>query len=225
MNDTTIIYYTANYAPEAFLEHIRVQILRAAEELPIVSVSQKPLSGFGKNILVPEGRSHVNIYRQALIGAKAAETQYIALAEDDTLYSRDHFMHIPSPGKFCYNKNVWSLYTWAPDLYSYKDRRTMNNLICERDLFIEAMEERFAKYPDESQIDISLWSEPGKYERQLGVTVRETEMFTSEIPNVVFSHEKALAFNHLGRRKRMGYLKAYDIPHWGRASTIAKLYG
>jgi hypothetical protein len=37
------------------------------------------------------GRSHLNIYRQILEGCKAATTKYVAMAEDDILYSESHF--------------------------------------------------------------------------------------------------------------------------------------
>ena len=111
-------------------------------------------------------------------------------------------------------------------MYSHKagGRRALLNLICERDLFIEAMEERFARWPDESKVNLSLWAEPSKYERQLGVTVREHEIFFTNPPNIVFIHETALAFGNLGKRKKHGEFRAYDIPYWGRAEDTVKNY-
>lgn len=225
MSDLTVIYYTANHISQLFARTIQHYLLGAIGELPLISVSQKPMN-FGENICVGEiGRSHLNIYRQALIGAKAAKTKYIVLAEDDILYSPGHFKYRPSNGVFAYNMSVWSIYTWVrPPIFSYKDRRVLHSMICERDLFIEAMDERFNKYPNESKVNLGLWAEPGKYEDQLGVTVRQTEKFYTAIVNVAFSHETALAFGNLGTRKKLGNLRVTALPYWGSAEQVLSLY-
>lgn len=226
-NDLTVIYYTANFISDYFAANTQNQLLKAIGDLPLISVSKKPMD-FGQNICVGDTpRSHINTYRQALIGAKAAKTKYIALAEDDTLYSPEHFNRRSSPGKFAYNFGIWSIFTWSDTpLFSHKGggRRALLNLICERDLFIEAMEERFARWPDDEKVNLSLWAEPGKYERQLGVTVRETEIFFTNPPNIIFIHETALAFGNLGTRKKLGEFRAIEIPYWGRAEEVLKLY-
>jgi len=225
--DLTVIYYTANTISDYFAANINKQLLKAIGDLPLISVSKKPID-FGHNICVGDTpRSHLNTYRQALTGAKAAKTKYLAFVEDDTLYSPEHFNHRSSPGKFAYNFGVWSIFTWSkPPLFSHKagGRRAMLNLICERDLFVEAMEERFAKHPVDDNINLSLWAEPSKYERQLGVTVREHEIFFTNPPNLVFIHETALAFGNLGKRKKLGEFRAVEIPYWGRAEDIIKMY-
>jgi len=225
MDDLTIIYYTANFISNHFQDATKKVLLEAIGQTFLISVSQKPMD-FGENICVGEiGRSAFNIYRQALIGAKAAKTQYVAMAEDDILYSADHFTHRPHDGFFAYDKNNWSIYTWVnPPVFSYKDRRTFYSLICERDLLIETLEEREAKYPNDKDKPILIWGEPGRYEGKMGVSRRNFEIFYSKVPNVVFSHETALAFDNLGRRKKMGDLKAIEIPFWGRAEDILKLY-
>jgi hypothetical protein len=188
----------------------------------LVSVSHNPID-FGQNIVVDLPRHHLSIYKQALIGAKVAKTEYIALCEDDVLYSPEHFKHRPSRGKFAYNLGHWNIYTWGDPLFTWKGRRNLGQLICERDLFIEAMEERFAKYPDDG-VELGIWAEPGKYERLLGVTVRETEEFWTNPPNVAFSHQSALSYAGLGERKRLGELRANSIPYWGSATEIRSLY-
>lgn len=224
--DRTIIYYTANTVPEQFAEKLREQLLAVKQSLPLISVSHKPME-FGQNICVGDiGRSHLNIYRQALIGAKEAKTKYIALAEDDILYSPDHFQSfIPNAQKFAYNMNVWSLYTWSdPPIFSYKDRINLSGLICERQLFIEAMEERFERWPDDKKTPIRNWAEPGKYERNLGVTTREKEVFHSNVANIAFSHPTALSFQNLGKRKALGKLRATALPYWGSAEEILRFY-
>lgn len=224
VSNLTIIYYTCNNISHDFGHATRTQLRDAIGELPIISVSHKPMK-FGKNIVVDLPRHHLSIYRQALIGAKAVTTKYIALCEDDVLYSPEHFKHRSSPGKFAYNMNVWNIQTWREPMFTQKPggRKNLSQLICERDLFIEAMEERFAKYPD-GKVNLGLWAEPGKYERQLGVTVREAEYFYTNPPNISYSHETALSFENLGTNKRLGEIRATEIPIWGTAKEAMEVY-
>ena len=231
MKDLTIIYYTSNwldtYNPY-FLANTKKQLLEAAKGLPIISVSQKPMD-FGVNICVGDiGRSHLNIYRQILIGAKAAKTKYVAMAEDDILYSYDHFhTNVPEKDTFAYNMSKWSIYTWTkPPMFSFKARLVVNSLIAKRDMLVEAMEERFNKIKGvkDEDIPISRWGDPGRCEEKLGVSVRATEKFWSTVPNVVFSHPEAFGYGNLGARKRMGCLRAFEVLYWGKAEDILKLY-
>lgn len=225
MTDQTVCYYTANFAPHGFLKRNQDQIIKAIGDRPLISVSQKPIE-FGKNICVGEiGRSHLNIYRQALAGAKEATTKYIAFVEDDILYSADHFEHTPKAGHFAYDMNIWKFYTFYwPRVFSYTDRINFNGLICERDLFIEAMEERFAKWPDDSKTPIRNWAEPSKYESHLGVTIRKRETYKAKTPSVAFYHETALSFQHLGRRKKIGINMVTELAPWGKAEDMMSYY-
>src|SRR3989338_4917546 len=148
MIDLTIIYYTSNYLDDHnpyFLANTKKQLLEAVGNLPVISVSQKPID-LGTNICLGDiGRSHLNIFRQILVGAKAAKTKYVAMAEDDILYSCDHFhTYLPEKDKFAYNMSKWSIYTWTkPPTFSFKARLVVNSLIAKRDMLVEAMEERF----------------------------------------------------------------------------------
>lgn len=215
-SDITAVYYSADTAPPEFVKVTHHTLLNALGAIPIVEV----------HLDDPAKRSHFQIYRQALQGAKQATTKYIALCEDDVLYSPDHFKYRPSPGKFAYNLAAWSIFTWTdPPMFTHKGtvRKNLNSLICERELFIEAMEERFQKYPND-EADKNVWAEPGRYENKLGVTVRETEDFYTAIPNIVFSHPTELSYAGLGKRKRVGEFRALEIPHWGKASDIVRIY-
>ncbi len=213
--DLTGVLYTAKTIPNKFYLRIVEQLDIALEGLPMVLNEIKDSSK----------RSHCNIYRQALEGAKEAQTRYIALCEDDTLYSPAHFKYRPKTKPFAYNLAYWGIYTWQdPAIFNYKGRKNLGNLVCEREAFIEAMEERFRVWPDENKVDTNIWAEPGKYERQLGVTIRETEDFYSHPPNIKFSHENELSFAGLGTRKRAGELRAERIPYWGEAAEIRSLY-
>jgi len=225
VNDLTIIFYTANYISEYFAKNVRKQLVKAIGDIPIISVSQKPMD-FGQNICVGDiGRNTFNIYQQVLTGTKLAKTKYVAMAEDDVLYAPQHFTEYrPPDDAFGYNMKKWGIFTWSdPPLFNYKHRRGMTSLICTKDLLIEALEERFTKYPDNESLPPQ-FGEPGRLDRTLGVTVRKLEEWNSSVPNIVFSHETALAYLNLGIKKKMGAERVAELPYWGKAKDIAKLY-
>lgn len=229
MPDLTIVYITANVITDYFGNNLRRHLFRASIDLPIICVSKKPMD-LGENVenIIFEGPiSHFGIYRQALAGVKMAKTKFVAIAEDDVLYSPEHFKHRSSPGKFAYNVACWALFTWKDPLFScgaFGARRNHGQLICERDLYIEAMEERFAKWPDDSKTNKEVWAEPGKYENHLGVTVRQSETFYTDPANVMFTHAEGLSFHTIGMRKRMGEMRALEIPYWGTSKKVKSLY-
>lgn len=242
MKDLSIIYYTANYLDDTnpyFLENTKNQLIKAADGLPIVIVSQKPTM-FGPNstnVVVGDiGRSHLNIYKQILIGCKAASTKYVAMAEDDILYSWEHFHsdhYLPPEDTFMYDMNKVSLFTWTkPPVYSFRhNRMVVNQLIAPREMLIEAMEERFKRLEEllakgkKVEDIIKNWGDPGRYENHLGVTVRKVDNFMCTSPSIVFTHEFAYGyqFNH-GKKKRLGDLRIIELPYWGKAEDVLKLF-
>lgn len=240
MNDLTVIYYTSNWLDTHnpyFLANTKMQLLTAIGELPMVIVSQKPTL-FGDNsvnvCIGDVGRSHLTLYRQILAGCKYAKTAYVALAEDDILYSYEHFhSKVPNGDYFLYDMNKLSLFTWTkPPMFSFRhNRMVVNQLIAPRKLLIEALEERFARVealkaqgiPEERII--KNWGDLGRYESYLGVTVRRTDTFMCTCPSIVFTHPQAYGYLNHGKRKRLGDLRIIEVPYWGRANEVLKLWG
>ena len=205
---------------------IRDQLLKSIGDTPLISVSQKPID-FGENICVGNiGRSQINIYKQVLIGAREARTKYIALCEDDCLYSPSHFTSFrPADDEFAYNFNRWGLYTWSnPPVFSNKKRIVLSQCIASRDLIIETSKERFDHFPDESKIPLYHFAEFGKYERHMGLTIRKAIRFESPEPTIMFSHPEAIGYGVLGRRKGLGSERCDDLPYWGTAREVLKKY-
>lgn len=223
MNDLTILYYTANVLKEPFASRLRDILWQAKGDYPLISISREPMD-YGQNIVVDFPRAYLSIYKQILVGAKAATTEYVAFAEDDCMYTKDHFNNFrPKEDEFAYDMSKWSIYTWSnPPVYSIKDRISNCTAIHPRKLLIEALEERFSKYPDETKIPLHYFSEFGKYENSLGVTPRKIVKFNSKSPCVIFSHPEAVGYSYLGNRKRLGGFLAYDIPTWGKAEDVIK---
>ena len=222
----TIVYYTGHSPNEVLTESVRKQLLIAADGLPIISVTQKPIA-FGENYCLGNlGFSNLSRVKQTIFGIRKARTKYIGLAEDDVFYSPDHFhVYRPVEDTIAFNLLTWSLYTWVvkEPFYSIRLRRTNTSLIAPRDLLLDALEERLHLIETEKVLNPRLFSEPGRYERNTKLKNRKTITFMSHIPNVAITHEGALAYANLGKRKRHGRIRAFDIPYWGHAKDMLKL--
>lgn len=145
----TILYYTSNRESPEFEAKIQERILEVCGDLPIVSVSQKP-SLFGKNICVGDvGHSYLNLYRQTLIGAREAKTEYLVFAEADFLYSKEYFDFKPS-GKNLYRyENDWVILTNPRFRYKYfKKPYAGGTLICKREYMIKELEQYLEGQPE-----------------------------------------------------------------------------
>jgi hypothetical protein len=143
------------------------------------------------------------------------------MAEDDTLYPPDHFneRHFPPLDAFGYNMSRWSVCTWLkPPVYSITNRLCNSNMIAPRKLLIELLEKRL-KLDKGSK----LWSEPGKHDAEYGLGKYKIHQFMTN-PTVSFIHPETLAYEFLGKRKKINPLRAYDIPVWGKVSDLMKYY-
>lgn len=209
-------------------------LLKAVGETPIVSVSFKP-TVIGKNCLNlcigEQPRSNYTIYKQILVGALEVKTKYVAMAEDDILYSPEHFAYRPSDeNTFSYDINKWSIFSWLkPPVFSYRVRKLMNSLITTKNALIETLEERYAKYPVLEKIPPKFykmyWGEPGRFENHLGITPVKTEEYSSSVPNIMFSTSEALGYLNLGERKAHNHIRSNEVEPWGTAEEVLKLYG
>jgi len=108
MTDRTVVYYTSNREAPAFEAKIQAALVRTCGDVPIVSVSQQPIT-LGTNICVGEvGHSVHNAWRQLQIGAEHATTPYICAAESDYLYPPDYFTFRPPSDAIFYCP--WPMY-------------------------------------------------------------------------------------------------------------------
>ena len=226
MENLTVIYLTENRLPKYWTEYHQKILLEAVGKLPLITVSRNPMQ-IGLNLMQTEPRSPSNVYWQILKAAKIATTDYIGIAEDDTLYPPEHFKHRPAKGRVGYNMNHWSLFTWEyrfdpRPIYSWRNRRGNYSMIAERELVIEALEERFAKYPGGTPDKIT--GEIGRHlvERNIGITLRDVEEFWTSISLVNFNHDFGMDDLQIRHQKGLGTLRSYDIPHWGRADELVK---
>lgn len=221
--DLTVIFLTNNEVPEEWMKFQNKVLLEAIDGAELIVLSRKEMNLGHINALQDKPRSLSNIYYQLLRGAKMAKTPYIAVAEDDTLYSKEHFQYRPKTPTVAYNMSHWSLFTWWEPRYSWRNRRGNYSMIGYREAVIKALEERFEKWPDGTPDRVT--GELGRpmVERNLGVSHLEAEEFETKVAIVNINHD-TVSSDVLQRkhRKTWGHIQAFDIPHWGRAEDLIK---
>lgn len=137
-----IIYYTDNSLDEEFAGLFRQRLINAAPDIPIVSVSQKPID-FGKNICIGEiGRSLITMWKQVLTALLYSKADIIYVIEHDVLYNSSHFDFTPKDDNcFYYNDNIWLVRTrdgralWKPSL-------CFSQCVCNRLILLEDIMKR-----------------------------------------------------------------------------------
>lgn len=178
----------------------------------------------GTNLIDTEKKCYFNIYMQILRGALLTKTPYVAMVEDDVLYSKEHFIQFrPKSTEVSYNRSRWSLFSWDP-IYCLRQRVSNCSLIAPTKLLIEALSERKAVWPDGAPDKIS--GEVGRpiIDKRLRVTIRNKVEWYSTTPIIQLNHQSGSDVHARKKWKKHGQLKAYDIPHWGKATNIARIY-
>jgi len=211
--DAVILYYTSNKIPDFFATNVRLELLKVTD-LPIISISQKPM-GFGyENICVGEiGASTYNVYKQILAGAYKVGAKYVFCCEDDTLYTPEHFTITPPDDTFYYNRNRWIMEGWGA--FRYRNRTTMCGCIAATELMIKTLEARFKKYPEDPKNGIP-WGEPGRVEHHYGLPKPPLFYFKTKIPIVTFNHNYGLC----RRRRSPEDIIQSDLEPWGNAVEL-----
>lgn len=152
MHNKTIIYYTASRESPEFEKQVTDGILAQSAGCPIISVSQKPMD-FGTNICVGDvGHTYLNAFRQLLIGAKAATTEYVVMAESDCFYPpTGYFDYQPTDPNVIYTyDNCWIVWQNGNDRFYHKEQ-THASIIYGREFLINMLENSFKGLPEWSR--------------------------------------------------------------------------
>ena len=219
MNDITIIVFLANKVPKEWAKFHREKLEEVIDGAPVITVSYKP-TDWGTNLIQTE-YSYKNIFLQMLRAAKIATTEWIGIADDDTLYPKDHFTHRGIEG-FHYNYNRWQLATWLPEFYFYKPKPGNGCMIATRQLLIDKMEERLKISPN---LDKPYQcKEMGTWNRWTGFSEPKHLPFFTQEPLVTFLHDYSADPASRKHNKTIYPVRAYDIPLWGKSIDLAKQF-
>lgn len=226
MDDLTIIYLTNNNLGKRWVEFQLERLHEAIDGCPITSISREPMD-LGQNLIQTEPPSCWNVYKQVLRGAYQADTEYVAIAEDDTLYTPKHFSEFrPAPDEIAYDASRWSLFAWQKDpMFSCVRKHGNFTMIGPTKLVIEALKERMDVYPNGHKV----CGEIGRpdVERKLNLTPRKLVEWWCTEPIVNVAHERGLSPTYVGvpgLKRKPGPLKAFSIPYWGSAYTIVDIF-
>ena len=226
--DITVIYLTCNLMPSRWVDFHREHLMRAVEGLPLITVSVEASGLPGIHLFQQPPFSAWQVYASILKASKLAETKYIAVAEDDTLYPARHFTDFrPKDDEIAYDMSRWSVFSWKGEDAFYSAIRKHGNftMIGPRNLVIQALEERERKYPN----GLDYAGEIGRpdVERRLAVRRNKLVEWYCIEPTVNLAHPNGLSPTYVNTPKlerKPGELKAWDIPIWGKAAEIAAIY-
>ena len=213
MEDLTIIMLTINNVPAEWAEYHKETLLEAAGNYPIIVISRIPMNWGTTNILqeVPEGlwERTCNVYSQILRGAELAKTPYVAVAEDDCLYPREHFIKFrPDLNTFAYNHTRWCMFSWARFRPFFYLMPTDANclMIAPREKLIRALK-------------------ANKITREVMHRLQEPCVaFNTLEPVLCFYHINGNDSLERSRRKRPWPIQSYHIPKWGKAKQAIQLW-
>jgi hypothetical protein len=209
-SNKTIIYVTSNRENENFEKEIRANILGNCGGLPIISVSQKPIN-FGKNICVGDvGHSYLNEFRQILIGAKEAKTEYLVFCEADFLYPPEYFQFDPPGGDLYRYNNVWLMYRHRGAIY-YQKRFSNGAQIAKREFIINELEQYLDGFPQ--------WAN-GRFKiNKEDYNGAIFQLFGGELACVSFKTGNGMTQSATSRYRKRTYL-----PYWGNAQDLFDKY-
>ena len=224
-----IIYYTDNRIGEPIIPTVQRFLLEA--DLPIVSVSLKPID-FGKNIVLKNReRSYPTMVDQIVIALENSESDYVFFCEHDCLYPKAHFEFTPPKDDiFYYNSNVWRWMFGEDTAITHKRMLPLSCLCANRELALDHYKKRQEGIKewglDKIRSREPRWArrwgyEPGtKKKRRGGFTDDDYGVWYSEHPVVDIRHPKTFSrpkitldsFKH--KPKNWQEIPVEQIPGW-----------
>lgn len=211
--ELTVIYYSSNREDPIFEGRIVENLLLVSGDLPIISVTQKPMD-LGKNIVVGDvGASGFNCFRQILLACKEAKTKFVVSAEADCLYPPDYFQFIPPKDNVCYrNSNLYVMGDHR-DFFWRKPEGATHSQIVGREFYAETLEKLFEKAPQWSVEEMNFPKERHKKED----VFNQIEYWQTPNPVIQIKTHRSLRYYTHSERKNI-----YTLPYWGSGKELRK---
>ena len=208
MGNLTIIYYSSNSEDSKFENKIIEDLKKKAGDIPIVSVTMKPLD-LGTNICIGgQPVCYSNLWKQQLIGLKAAKTKFCITAEADCLYPESYFKFTPPREDMVYMyDNIWAF--WKNRDKFWRKPSCEGAQMCGREYWIERLEsmleghEGWEPMPNPSHLVGKIFYEKGKWSGDPVITFLTGDGISTKTS---LSKEPSLT----------------ELPYWGEALKIKK---
>lgn len=218
-----IVYYTDGELAPALELRVQEQIKKA--ELPIVSVSLKPIQ-FGKSIHMNEERGVLTMTKQILAGLEASDSDIIFYCEHDCLYSESHFSFVPPKKELIYyNTNVWKINTEEGYALRVDDCRQLSGLCAYRDVLIKHYKARLKRIEAEGYSN-KIGFEPGTHSRKERIDDLKSATWESSQPNLDIRTKHCLTKSRWKKEEfrnqkyTEGWQTATELPYWGHISDV-----
>lgn len=212
---TTILYYSSNRETPDFEKRIIDSLLEVSGELPIVSVTQKPIK-LGNNICIGDvGASGFNLFRQIFIGLKAITTKFVMSAEADSLYPKGYFDFIPERDDVCYRANKIYVMPDARDYFFHKIEGTVLGQTVGRDFYLSTLEKLFEGAP---QWLVEEKNFPKERRGQVDIFTH-IERWDPPAPIVTFKTHRGLRYYTHSER-----VPILELPYWGSGKALRAYY-
>ncbi len=213
-----LIYYTDGHCREDILLACQKSIAKC--NLPIVSVSQKPIT-FGENVVMELPRSSLSMYKQIVAGLETSTVDIVFLIEHDILYHPSHFTFTPpNENQIYYNMNRWAIdaetgralfyYAWSNGhIVAY--RKTLLKWLTDFLALIEKVGYSHSK----------MGHAIGK-RRYAGVQHFHVRTFRSEFPNLDIIHGDNFSHRRFDFAEKQRHelppelVYADEVPGWGQ---------
>ena len=219
--EVSIIYASSNKELPEFEQRIRDNIIEHCGDIPIISVTQKPID-FGTNICVGEdvGVSGFNFFRQSLIACQAAKTRFVLSCEADTLYPPDYFQWVPDRDDKCYrNDNVYVMGQHRKYFFKKPGGATHGQIV-NREFYIKTLEKWFEGEPKWDATQFNFPKEKSRMKCEDVFWKTEIEYYHTENPVIQIKTSQSMRNYTSAIREPI-----YELPFWGSGKDFrAKFY-
>lgn len=197
-----IIYYTDNSLEEPIFSTVQKTI--AASNLPIVSVSLKPID-FGANLVINLPPNIVTMIRQIVKGLEESNSHHVFFCEHDVLYPLSHFDFTPPTDNiYYYNTNVWRWDYPKNRAIRYDRLISLSGLCANRNLALNHYKKRLEKilqmgWDRDTRRHEPDWARKWGYEpgtkkiRRGGFSDDDFDTWESKIPIIDIRHGKTFS--------------------------------
>lgn len=209
-----IIYYTSNREDESFERRVQENLLKAAGNLPIISVSHKRIP-LGKNIVVGDvGVSGFNMFRQVQLACAATAADFVISAEADCLYPPDYFEFTPPDLNTCYRTTDLYVMPDKRNFYFRKEEGATHGQIVGRQFYFDTLKKLFEGAPQ--------WSEEEKNfprERHHKLDIFDKIEYFNTMPVVQIKSHRGMRYYTRSDRTPI-----YTLPYWGEGKAFRNKY-
>ena len=211
----TILYYTSNREAPEFEKRIQDNLLKVSGGLPIISISQKPIS-LGTNICVGDvGTSGFNMFRQVQIGLREVKTDFVISAEADCMYPPDYFKFVPTKLDVAYRDSNLYVMGRHRDYFYHKPEGATHAQVVGTQYYLERLNFLFQGAPNWSTEEKNF---PKERNKQNDI-FEKIEYWESENPVVQIKTKRSM--RHYTHSER---IPIYNLSYWGDSKQFFKSY-